>query len=81
MNTHAAYEVHGHRKIGEVCAIEVRGEQAKADALALAQAYADRWRCTVSLCRVPFENTTSDPWPADQVEVARQLHPAREANR
>jgi len=79
MRDDSAYEVLGLRDNSEVYTIEVLGHCAEAIARELAQSYADRWRHTVALCRVPFVHTESEAWADNQVEVICHLPPTREA--
>ena len=44
-----AYEVEGLEDTGEVCPVEILGYQTEAEALVLAQRYADMWQVTVNL--------------------------------
>jgi hypothetical protein len=79
MSGYPAYEAHGHRDNGEVFDVAVLGRLPDMDAFALAQKYANRWRASVSLCRVPFV----DPghlvgWFVDEVEIIAQLVPTIE---
>jgi hypothetical protein len=37
--------------------------------------YADLWRCTVKLYRVPFLNTGSDPWADEQMHFICRIEP------
>ena len=82
MNQHPAYEVHGHRENGEVFGVAVLGRLSDAEALALAQQYADRWQATVSLCRVPFvDQGQISGWWADEIETVTQVVPTIEGSR
>ena len=66
------YEAVGLRPDGTGFAIEILGRHTEADALSLAQHYARLWESTVKLYRVPYLNTGSAGWAADEIEcIAR----------
>ena len=74
-----AYELHGHPDNGEVFNTAVLGRLPDAEALFLAQTYADRWSAPVSLCRVPFvDHGQISGWFADEVEIVAQVVPTIE---
>ena len=79
MTERHAYEVEGLRDNGEVYTVEILGCQTVAEALVLAQRYADMWQATVNLNRVPFVDTGSAQWSHEQVEFIQQLPPTRSA--
>jgi hypothetical protein len=71
-----AYEAAGLRDNGDVYTVEVLGRQTLADAIDLAQRWADRWQATVNLYRVPFVSLEGQ-WQDEQMEVVRQFLPTR----
>jgi hypothetical protein len=76
------YEVHGHWDNGEVFDVAVLGRLPDTDAFALAQKYANHWRASVSLCRVPFvDRGQLVGWFVDEVEIVVQLVPTIEKRR
>jgi hypothetical protein len=71
-----AYEIEGLRDDGTVYTVEILGElQSDDEAVTLAQRYADLWHSAVKLFRVPFINTTSTPWAADEMQFICRLKP------
>lgn len=77
MNDQQAYEALGLRPDGSTYTVEVLECQSEDEARGLAQHYADLWRHTVALYRVPFVNTGSDPWPAEQMHFICRTEPTR----
>jgi hypothetical protein len=66
------YEAVGLRADGSGFAVEILGRHTEAEALCLAQHYATLWDSAVKLYRVPYINTSSAGWAADEIEcVAR----------
>jgi hypothetical protein len=73
MNEKAAYEAVGIRPDGSNFSVEILGEQTLDEAGRLARYYALHWECGVDLYRVPFVNTTSKPWAADEMELVNKF--------
>jgi len=73
MNDKAAYEVEGIRPDGSVFTVEILGNQTEQEAGGLARHYARLWKSAVRLYRVPFVNTSSAPWAADEVELVNEF--------
>ena len=71
----AAYEVEGLRSDETTFTVEVLECRSEDEAKGLAQHYADLWRCSVKLYRVPFVNTSSDPWAAEQMHFICRIEP------
>jgi len=61
------YEAYGIRPDGGSFTVEILGHQTEAAAIALARHYAGLWHSAVDLYRVPFINTSSAPWAADEL--------------
>ena len=79
---HFAYEVEGLRDNGEVYAVEILGQQTEANAIMIAQHWADLWRATVNLVRVPYVDTNgSAHWRKDEVHFIQQIPPSRPLDR
>jgi hypothetical protein len=75
-----AYEVVGLRDNGDVYAVEVLGLQTQSFAADLAQQWADRWKATVNLYRVPFVSRGKQ-WRPEQMELVQQFLPTRTVSR
>ena len=73
------YEAYGIRQDGGSFTVEILGHQAEADAIALARHYAELWRSAVDLYRVPFVNTGSAPWAADELHFVCRVRPRPDA--
>ena len=68
------YELEGIRPNGEVYTVEVLGEIELGEATALARHYAGLWRSSrVRLYRVPYLNTSSVGWAADEMEFVNEF--------
>ncbi|MBV9826048.1 MAG: hypothetical protein JO001_10260 [Alphaproteobacteria bacterium] len=65
MSEPAFYELEGIRE-GETFTAEILGKIELAEAVSLARYYADLWVSRVRLYRVPYLNTSSTPWAADE---------------
>jgi hypothetical protein len=51
-------------------------DRIRSQTTALAQQYADRWRASISLCRVPFvDQGQLSGWFADEVQIVAQVVP------
>ena len=74
-----AYEAVGLRDTGDVYTVEVLGRQTLADAVDLAQRWAERWQATVNLYRVPFVSYEKQ-WRVEQMELVQQLLPTRQVS-
>jgi hypothetical protein len=81
MSDEQAYEAVGLRSDGSSYTVEVLGLQSEDAAKGLAQHYADLWRATVKLYRVPFVNTGSDPWAEEQMHFICRIEPPRDSPR
>ena len=75
MRNKQAYEVEGIRSDEITFTVEVFDCWSEDEAKGLAQHYADLWRCTVKLHRVPFVNMGSDPWAAEQMHFICRIEP------
>jgi hypothetical protein len=69
------YEVVGLRLDSDSFTIEVLGCQTEDEAKRLARHYADLWRRSVKLCRVPFVHIGSEPWAEDQMQFISRVEP------
>ena len=76
MSEKPSYEAVGIRPDGDSFAVEILGHQTEGEALALAQHYAALWSSTVHLYRVPFINTRSAAWAADEMQFICRVEPA-----
>jgi hypothetical protein len=65
MSERAFYELEGVRQ-GGVFTVEILGKIDLAEAVSMARYYADLWASRVRLYRVPYLNTSSTPWAADE---------------
>jgi hypothetical protein len=74
-----AYEAVGLRDNGDVYAVEVLGLQTQSFAADLAQQWADRWKATVNLYRVPFVSHGKQ-WRPEQMKLVQQFLPTRYVN-
>ena len=75
MTASSNYELEGLRESGDVFGVEVLDEQTEADAVRLAKHYSTLWGATVHLNRVSGLNLSSDPWPASDITLCREITP------
>jgi hypothetical protein len=69
------YEAVGLRPDGDSFTVEVLGCQTEDEAKRLARHYADLWRRSVNLYRVPFVHIGSEPWAEDQMQFISRVEP------
>jgi hypothetical protein len=69
-----AYEAVGLRDRDDVYTVEILGRQTLANAVDLAQRWADSWQATVNLYRVPYVRLEGQ-WQDDQIELVQQFLP------
>ena len=79
MSEKAAYEAVGIRPDGSSFTVEILGRTSVDEAARLARFYALHWECSVNLYRVPFVNTSSKPWAADEMEFVNKFTSERDA--
>jgi len=76
MSDKHAYEAFGIRpEDGNSFTVEILGYQTEREAIRLAEHWAAAWSTAVDLYRVPWINTTSRPWAADEIQFVCRVRP------